>query len=195
VLRKSVLILAAVIGCSLMTQSACADMLTNGGFESGNLTGWIYTEAQSKSPFYITGMFGTHSGICAADFGAVGSSVDSISQTVQTDVGANYVLDFWLRQDGNGNDNSFTASWNGVPLLSLTNADTFGWTEFKYEFVGAATTSTLTFSGRNRSSFFLLDDVTLVDPPGTPEPSAVVGLLGMGGVGLAGLVWRRRKRG
>jgi len=140
-----------------------------------------------------TSFLGAHSGDYAAMFGAFGSISDSISQTVSTTVGAHYVLDFWLKHEDSDTANSFTVSVNGTPEFAVVDANAFDWTEYSYSFLGTSPSTTVTFAGRDSPSVYLLDDVSLVDPPSGPAPSTWVGVLGLAGMGLLALVWRCRR--
>jgi hypothetical protein len=72
-------------------------LLTNGGFESGSLTGWIYSGGSCN---YYTGT--AYSGSSYAKTGnyyyydRCSTATDTISQTFSTVVGDTYVISFWL---------------------------------------------------------------------------------------------------
>jgi hypothetical protein len=185
-------ILAALSLVLATSLSARADLITNGGFETGDFTGWQVTHA-SQSLFLVGGpadRAGVHSGGFAAEFGSPNAD-DTIAQTIlATTPGATYVLDFWLAKTGGNTRNDFSASWNGQTLLDLLNVSAFGYTEHSYVVAAAAASSTLRFAGRNGPGWYGLDDVSVTElPPATrsvPEPSSVA-LLGFTAVALGAL--------
>ena len=77
------------------------NLIVNGGFETGDFTGWTTTHAASGS-FLAVGHF-PHSGTFGAVFaGTTEDSFDSISQTLATLPGHTYLVDFWLENNPGG---------------------------------------------------------------------------------------------
>jgi hypothetical protein len=174
---------------------ARADLIVNGGFETGDFTGWNLTGNQgfisiTNNPSQV------HGGQFAARFGAVGSPTTlSQSQTVTTVVGHTYTLDFWLQNEG-GPINLFDAKFGGATVVQLINADPFPYAEFTFTGLVATSTSTsISFDFQQNPSFWDFDDVSLVDTTtvATPEPASLAMLL-VGLVGSAGYALRRRKQ-
>src|SRR5262245_30132614 len=93
---------------------AQADMVVNGGFETGDFAGWTVTHAAQGSGVIVLGE--PHSGSFAAGFLAVTPPyTDTISQTLSTTPGGTYILDYWL-ENGAGPLNLFQASWDGTVI-------------------------------------------------------------------------------
>ncbi len=196
------LILVVLLACS--PAGARADLVVNGGFETGDFTGWTVTAGASGSYIVVSSFgtahtgapFGPHSGQYEASFGGIGPGDDSISQTLSTTPGQSYVLEYWLANiSGPGPTEHFQASWGGQVISAsiISNAEAFPYTEYSFTVVASASMTQIQFSGHQDDTRFTLDDVSVTPMTATPEPSSFVLML-LGAVGL--LVghggWRRR---
>src|SRR5262249_33689661 len=105
------LILAA-IRCSLMftavavlsvAHPAKANLITNGGFETGDFTGWAHVggDVDGTNP---------HSGNFAAIFFPQQVTA-RLQQSVATTPGSSYSINFFLAHTGTSLFNSFAVSW------------------------------------------------------------------------------------
>jgi len=163
---------------------AASAQVTNGGFETGDFTGWNAVAAGSGSLFGVDPSI-PHTGQFGAYFGATSGAPDTISQDVATIAGQEYTLSFWLANGSEGGD-SFRALWNGVEVYNNNINATFDYTEFTFSvFGGAGATSSIQFESFDGPSFYFLDDVS-----GTAGPAPGAAAL----LGLGGLAAVRRRR-
>lgn len=133
--------------------------------------------------------FGAFGGVNSANFGAVGTADDVLSQMLPTISGHTYVLDFELAHDNTNSANDFSASWNGSSVLSLVNVASFDYTEYTFSVVASGASTDLAFAGRENPAWYGLDNVSVVDVT-TPEPGFMLLLA----VGLVSLYAFRRRR-
>jgi len=186
--RKPVFLIAAMIACVGLARPASADVLVNGGFETGDFTGW--TQFGNTGFSGVTGDVGgvaPHSGNYQAYFGPVGS-LGGISQNAAS---GSYTLSFWLYNFG-GTPSEVDVSAGGTTLLSATNPPASAYTQYSYPVtLTSPTMLSIQFAFQQNPSYFLLDDVSLTPTAAVPEPVGIISLLGIGGMGLVGLVWQR----
>jgi hypothetical protein len=179
--------LAATMGlAACLPETAHANLVTNGGFETGDLDGW---EVTGNTSFTGVSDGVSHSGDFAAVLGPVGS-LGFLSQEIATIPGQAYAVSLWL-QNFDGGTNSFTASFdNEVVVPQITDADAFDYTFYSSNIIATAAFTNLIIGGyRNDPSIWIVDDI---DVSAVPLPAALPllasGLLGLGAVG-----WRRRQ--
>jgi alpha-tubulin suppressor-like RCC1 family protein len=147
-------------------------IVANGGFETRDFTGWALVGDLSNS--VTTNSASVHSGLCAAKMGQVGS-LASLSQTLNTTPGTNYLLSFWLNCDGQS-PNEFSVSWNGATLLDKTNLSATGWTNMQFLVTATGPSTVLAFGFRDDPAFLDFDDVSVV--PLSPPAITGIGLAG-----------------
>ena len=189
-MRKNLLTAAAfaVATIGFAAPAQAVELVTNGGFETGNFSGWTLG---GNTGFTSVGTGTPHSGTYAADLGPIGSQ-GTLSQSLATIAGHSYNISFWLQHDG-GTPNNFQAFFDGAPiLLDLNNAGAFTYFNFTFSAVGSAP-SLLEFRYQQDPAYWHLDDVSVTgDRAPVPEPATwAMMLLGFGGIGLA---MRRRRR-
>ena len=131
---------SAAVNLTLGVPVIPVNLVTNGGFEAGNLTGWTlggnYTSTTYGPEIYTITQ--AQNGQFAAGLGSV-TTDGTLSQTLQTTPGQQYTLSFWLANQGSG-PNDFTVKWNGATVMALTNASAQGYTQYTYTVTATGTT-------------------------------------------------------
>jgi len=202
---------AVLVGLALQTGASKAAIVNNGGFETGDFTGWTVTSTadhpQVVIPYnstatYPNGAYGEP--IPAAPGGGnygvyfvSDTGTDTISQQVSLVAGQSYLISFDLYGPTNGRANAFDATLQSAvdnftsPLFSA-KALASGWTVYTGYFVADANspyTLQFTFNGLGLpASDFVLDNANI---QAVPEPATwAMMILGFLGVGF--VAYRRR---
>ena len=130
---------------------------TNGGFETGDLTGWGSDQegaAVTSDPRYV------HSGIYGLRLGTVGS-LGHLTQTLPTISGSNYLISFWLNNTTGANPNEFKVMWNHSLLYHAINMPTLAWTNIQLTVAASTSNDTLQLAFRQDPQYLGLDDVSV----------------------------------
>jgi hypothetical protein len=175
---------------------ARADMIVNGGFETGDFSGWTLSgNTGVGSGYTFVSSTNPHSGGFDAALGPVGG-LGFLSQTVPTTPGATYTLSFALASYQGLTPNEFQASFGGTPLADLTNLTNPNYTTYTFIVTAASSSSVLQFGFQDDPSFLQLDDVSLTPQvgivPRAPEPGSWA-LFALGALGLARAVRPTRR--
>lgn len=190
------------------TASADVQLLENGGFETGDFTGWTLSgnpSLKSVSPTY------PHSGIYAADVSTIINRFGSysfLSQNLATTdfASSTYDLSFSIANDSDGTSagggdgsgvlTQFTVTWGGTTLLDLINEGAFGYRTYSFSGLTASSATTnLEFGFKQLGASWHLDDTSVERAASAtvPEPAAIAVWCLLGGWG-AGVTFLSKRR-
>jgi PEP-CTERM motif len=184
--------LLAVGFCSLaVSVQAGIELVSNGGFETGDFSGWTHTGLLTYTK---VDSLGAHSGSYGYDEGAV-TIPHYISQILSTVPNTAYAIDFWLRPNGTSGFES-VVKWGGNTIYDATDqtVTTSGltvhaWNQVHFNVVATSSSTTLELGLRQDVGWSQLDDVSVT---AVPEPSTY--LAGLSAIGMLGLfAWKSRK--
>ncbi|HEV2377536.1 MAG TPA: glycosyl hydrolase family 18 protein [Streptosporangiaceae bacterium] len=174
-LTASVLLAGMAAIAPLSAASAATNLITNPGFETGNLSGWscLSDDSAVTSP--------VHSGSFALAGAATSSDTAQCSQVVSVAPSSNYTLTAWVE----GNYVFLGDSGTGTSDTSNWTPSATSWQQLSTSFTtGASTTSvTVYLHGWYAQGTYYADDVSLTgpagggggSPPGAPTGLAVTG--------------------
>jgi hypothetical protein len=156
------------------TLSVGEPAVQNGGFETGNFSGWTLS-GNGASVFVSTDNLCVHSGTYGAELGPP-YSLGYLSQTVPTLPGRIYLISLWLDSPDGQTPNQFLVSWNGDTLFNQTNLPALGWTNIQIMAAATGPNTVLEIGFRDDPTFLGLDDIsaTLVAQPVAPAFESVV---------------------
>lgn len=173
----------------MATGAQPANVLTNGSFETGDLSGWFNTGNSDHTYVEPNNYgYGAEDGNYYVYFGAVGGDY-GLNQTFADTAGRTYDVSYWVAGNGSGYSDVH-ASIDGVLQQTIGSpVPNQPYTEYTFSFTGTGS-DTITLGLRNDPSYDALDNVVVA--ASVPEPAAwATMLLGVGAIGFA---MRRRTR-
>jgi hypothetical protein len=147
-----------------------SNLVTNGGFETGDFTGWSesgpYTYVESNVAQFHGAInqppLLAHSGNYYVAFGAASDS--TISQTISDQPGGDYSLSYWVFGGGNGTPSDVHVYWNGQLVSSINPVPAQPYTQYTVQVVGTGL-DILEFGLADEPYWSALDDISLVPIP------------------------------
>lgn len=183
----------ALCAALLFASPAFANIVVNGGFETGDFTGWDQVNDTSFSGVTCASFGGLAppEGSCQAFFGPTDPGGGGILQTFTTIPGGSYELSFQLANLGNP-PNAFGLFWDAGFVSIDFDLPPFDYMLATVELTATSSSTTLGFIFFHQPSFFLLDDVVLVAEDLVVPAPASLGVM-LAGMGLLGFAARRRR--
>lgn len=194
-----ILTIATLSGFAICSQAQTVELVTNGGFETGDFTGWDHTAIfAGPGPGFFYGInvgSGGHSGTACINI--FGDTAGSVTQTLTTTPGMSYQISLWAT-GGDGGGGTFDGGASGLIFAKIDGNDVISasnqqmdnafhiWKQFDSSFTATSASTTLVVGAKNTYWNYLIDDISVTS---VPEPSTY-GLVA--GVTILGFVlWRK----
>lgn len=177
--------IAAVVGGFAAT-GAQAELVFNGGFETGDMSGWIGVPPADGSDYGVINQGRTDS--YSLKLSADGGVGDFVGQHLTLVPGQTYAVEFWVMNYGVGED-GLRVTWQGQTLEDFGSPIGFpleSWTLVSLEAVATNDVDTMIgFIGYDGVASILIDDISV-----RPVPAPA----GFTMACIAGLAAARRRR-
>ena len=174
----------AFAAATVAVPASAAELVNNGGFETGDFTGWVLG---GNTGFTGVDAFSANTGNFGAFLGPVGS-IGTLTQVLNTVAGTNYNISFDLLQRG-GRPALFKVFFDGNEVYSTTSSTQPNPYTTLSGFTETASTAltTLQIQFRQDPDFYSLDNVSVQGQlAAVPEPGTwALMLVGFGAVGTA----------
>jgi len=190
--------------------ATAGNLVQNCGFESGDFSKW--TLSGIDVPAEQGNLYGvelgtdpdgndTHGGSYQAWFGDFVPNPLTLAQTLTTKAGDQYLVSFYLAQDGAPPDRGYStahlqATFGSTSLTSVTAVPLQGYTAYSFLVDATSVSSLFSLTLGNDTGYFLLDDVSVVDQTpsvAVPAPDSLA-LIGAGLLAFFATGYRRRGR-
>jgi len=141
-----------------ITEDAGPTVAVNGGFETGDLTGYS-SSGVSVDPLFLGGEFGNYS--------ARLSGTGFLEQDAPTVAGQHYIVSFYVAGDVDASADSLAVFWDGAQILSQTDV-AGGFTKYTFDLVGDTSdpTTQLFFDFATDGSGMFVDQISITPTPG-----------------------------
>ncbi len=198
-MTKTLSLMVLILTCLLLvaTEAMAQNLVTNGGFETGDFSGWVtdlVTDCHATGPGTASGVIrdgallpcsglnmSVRNGYYAAALGSIHPEGQDayLSQTLTNVPGASYVINIylancraWATCDSSNDANHFQVQWNGKVLLDQYNVGSNYGNEYTlYTFHVTASGSVTPFAIRGfNADFFFLDDISVSPVAGASPP-------------------------
>src|SRR5258708_1391838 len=169
-------VLNAAASVALNNEAVSNNLVNNGGFETGNTTGW---SANSRISVVTSSH---HSGNDSAENNSTSNS-GTLSQAITTVSGQQYILDYWVAATNTSGSDSVSASWNGTQVASQSSIQSSqGYIEqtVLVTATGASSTLGFTLSDSSNGKNVFLDDVSLTGAASGGVGTVVSSVIGLG---------------
>ncbi|QPF93845.1 beta strand repeat-containing protein [Bradyrhizobium commune] len=151
-------VITAANSLGTLTEDAGPTVIVNGGFETGDLSGWTASDV-----FLEQLVLGDQYGNYTLRLGNNGF----LEQNVATVAGQHYTLSFEVAGDPEATSSSFSVFWDGAQIYGSTHVE-FGFTKFTFDVVGdgGGGSTPLEFTFGTDGVGQLLDAVSVSPTPG-----------------------------
>ena len=143
-----------------LTEDAGPTIAVNGGFETGDMTGWSFSPGVSADNLFLGGELGNYTAILPSPSGF-------LEQDVATTAGQHYTLSFYIGGDSEAGSSSITVFWDGATILAQSDPAA-GFHHYTFDVVGDASdpTTQLFFDFNTDGAGLFVDQVSVSPTPG-----------------------------